>query len=64
MTYKYRLSDIGILLEQQDPYEKYEPVNCPDYERYCGTWCKKFVAGGDSAIVKCGEVEIYLELEE
>ena len=64
MTPRYRLSDKGILLSWNEAERKFVPVDCGEYQHYCGKICRRFATTGDTAVLKCQKPEIFIQLEE
>ena len=59
----YRLSDLGVL-HFKGSDNMWHPVDCGDYEKYCGMGCKYFKANGNTAILGCCLPETVVELED
>ena len=64
MTTRYRLSDKGILLAYNEIERKFVPVDCGEFQHYCGKICKRFTTTGDTAVLKCQKPEIHIDLED
>ena len=59
---RYRIHD--AVLQFFGSENIWHPADCPDIERYCGTWCQYFKTDGETAILGCAVPETEVEIEE
>ena len=64
MTSRYRISDQGILLIFNDTERRWTPMECSCYQHFCCVECTDFKIKNDTAILKCGNDVMVLNLED